>query len=370
MSLLAFIQPVAYVLLQLWMHFDWLALKKGTESLTTNPNPQVQLSVVIPFRNERSNLEPLLKSLHLASSKVSFELEFIFVDDESDDDGAELLSNSKLQVRLLNNKGQGKKAALATGILAAKHPWILSLDADIIVPEAYFEQLSSLPELTETTSDLIILPVKPIGQRNFLSAFQQLEFLSLMGTTAAFASAQNPILCNGANLLFQKDLWLKQRKELHPDLASGDDVFLLQAIKKDGGKISIAQNIQLAVATPVSASWGDFLQQRIRWGSKAKYYSDPSLKAVSWLVFLSQLNFVALLIALPFSDFYFKINVLWIWSLYLAMSMLFLGDVSKWYQLKLRPYLLASAIFYPFYLIFTAFAALFRKAEWKGRVSK
>ncbi|MDP4588801.1 MAG: glycosyltransferase, partial [Flavobacteriales bacterium] len=101
MSLLAFILPVAYLLLLLWMHFEWLALKKGTESLTTNPNPQVQLSVVIPFRNERSNLEPLLKSLHLASSKVSFELEFIFVDDESDDYGAELLANSLFYILLV-----------------------------------------------------------------------------------------------------------------------------------------------------------------------------------------------------------------------------------------------------------------------------
>lgn len=370
MSLLAFILPLAYLLLLLWMYFKWTALKKETTVLQRSPHSKIKLSVLVPFRNEASNLERMVKRLKLAASKVSFELEFIFIDDESDDEGAALLSDANLELRLLSNKGQGKKAALETGILAAKHPWILSLDADIDVPEAYFEHLSSLPELAESSSHLIILPVKPIGERSFLSAFQQLEFLSLMGTTAAFASAQNPILCNGANLLFQKEVWLKYRHQLHLDVASGDDVFLLQAIKKDGGKISIAQDIQLAVATQVSASWGAFLQQRIRWGSKAKYYSDPSLKALSWLVFLSQLNFIALLIALPFSNFYFNINVLWLWSLYLAMSVLFLGDVSKWYQLKLGSYLLPSAIFYPFYLVFTAFAALFRKAEWKGRVSK
>ena len=363
------ILPLIYIALVFWMKnaFDRIEpALPGSEA----PKTPIKLGVVIPFRNEEEVLPTFLEHLQEAIKHGQLDVEFVFVDDHSSDSSSKVLQTSTLKKTILLNTGQGKKAALATGIKHLATEYILTLDADVHLQKNYFLALSSLLQEGGNKTDLFILPVRPVGDDSFRSAFQQLDFLSLMGTTAAFASKENPILCNGANLLFLRSSWLEAQSDLHPELASGDDVFLLQSIKKRKGNIRWVHNYDLAVDTEVCPTWKSFLQQRIRWGSKAKSYSDRSLQVLSWLVFLSQFFLVVMLLNALFAATHFQMLTLVTWGLYLISTHLFLSTVARWYLLNLRKHLLLSMLFYPFYLVFTAFASLFLPVSWKGRVSK
>lgn len=363
------ILPLVYIALVFWMRnvFDRV---EPTLPSSEVPKTPIQLGVVIPFRNEEQSLPAFLKHLQEALKHSQLSVELVFVDDHSSDLSSKVLQTSTLKKTTLLNTGQGKKAALATGIQHLATEYILTLDADVYLQKNYFLALSTLLQEGGNKTDLFILPVRPVGDNSFRSAFQQLDFLSLMGTTAAFASSENPILCNGANLLFLRSAWVKAQSDLHPELASGDDIFLLQSIKKSKGSIRWVHDYNLTVDTEVCPTWNSFLQQRIRWGSKAKAYSDLSLQLLSWLVFLSQLFLVVMLLNAPIASNRFQMLTLFTWGLYILSTHLFLSSVAGWYRLELRKHLLLSILFYPFYLVYTAFASLFLPVNWKGRVSK
>jgi len=96
----------------------------------TAPEPEV--SVVVPVCNERENVLPLAREIHAALAGRPYET--IFVDDGSTDGTAEAARAARaegLGVRLIRHAVRsGQSAAVATGVRAARAPWIATLDGD------------------------------------------------------------------------------------------------------------------------------------------------------------------------------------------------------------------------------------------------
>jgi dolichol-phosphate mannosyltransferase len=93
----------------------------------------VQLSVVIPVRNEAENILPLLAEIH-AALEGRGEFEVVYVDDGSSDATPATLAEAlkahpRLRV-LAHAESCGQSAALVTGIRAARGEWIATLDGD------------------------------------------------------------------------------------------------------------------------------------------------------------------------------------------------------------------------------------------------
>ncbi|MFP6655628.1 MAG: glycosyltransferase [Myxococcota bacterium] len=93
------------------------------------------LSVIVPFRDEAPSLPELYAELVETIERFPFESELIFVDDESRDDGAEIVRDwvrRDVRVRLLSlSPHAGQSAALAAGFRAARGELIATLDADL-----------------------------------------------------------------------------------------------------------------------------------------------------------------------------------------------------------------------------------------------
>ncbi len=93
------------------------------------------LSVVIPFRDEALSLETLYEELDAALPREAFDAEFIFVDDASEDDGAERVRGLAIRdarVRLITiTPHVGQSGALEAGFRAAHAPNVAMLDADL-----------------------------------------------------------------------------------------------------------------------------------------------------------------------------------------------------------------------------------------------
>jgi dolichol-phosphate mannosyltransferase len=92
----------------------------------------VDFSVVVPVCNEAENVEPLAREIHAALSSRSYEM--IFVDDGSTDDTAAILDKLKAALpalRVLRHSFRsGQSAAVASGVRAARAPWVATLDGD------------------------------------------------------------------------------------------------------------------------------------------------------------------------------------------------------------------------------------------------
>ncbi|MCB0436532.1 MAG: glycosyltransferase, partial [Mangrovimonas sp.] len=102
-----------------------------------------RFTILIPFRNEAKNLPRLLKSLHsLNYSSAHFEV--LLIDDDSEDNSVEIIEEfqkkSTLKLTILKNERRTqspKKDAITHGVRHAKNNWILTTDADCIVPEKW-----------------------------------------------------------------------------------------------------------------------------------------------------------------------------------------------------------------------------------------
>jgi dolichol-phosphate mannosyltransferase len=93
----------------------------------------MDLSIVIPARNEAENAAPLIGEIRAALSG-SLDYEIVWVDDGSDDATASeitRLAAGRDDLRLVRHaRSYGQSAAIRTGIEAARATWIATLDGD------------------------------------------------------------------------------------------------------------------------------------------------------------------------------------------------------------------------------------------------
>ena len=92
----------------------------------------VDFSVVVPVCNEAENVEPLAREIDAALNSRSYEM--IFIDDGSTDETAAILKKLKSSLpalRVLSHSFRsGQSAAVASGVRAARAPWVATLDGD------------------------------------------------------------------------------------------------------------------------------------------------------------------------------------------------------------------------------------------------
>src|SRR5699024_8598706 len=106
-------------------------------------------------------------------------------------------------------------------------------------------------------------------------------------------------MCNGANLAYEKRAFLGVGGYQGIDcIASGDDMLLMYKMYKAfPNGIGFIKHPQAIVRTLPAEGLQDFLQQRIRWASKADKYEDKRITAVLAFVYLWNVSLLLLFIA-------------------------------------------------------------------------
>jgi len=101
--------------------------------------PEIDISVVVPFYNAGRYIERCIKGL-LAQSYPSTRYEIIMIDNNSTDGSAELVRKYS-PIRLLVEPKQGSYAARNRGAAAAKRAIIAFTDADCVPAADWLERI-------------------------------------------------------------------------------------------------------------------------------------------------------------------------------------------------------------------------------------
>jgi dolichol-phosphate mannosyltransferase len=93
----------------------------------------LDLSIVIPVRNEAANIAPLVAEIRAALDGIAA-YEIVYVDDGSSDGTVAEIEQAQrgfAGLRLARHRARaGQSAAIRTGVRAARAPWIATLDGD------------------------------------------------------------------------------------------------------------------------------------------------------------------------------------------------------------------------------------------------
>lgn len=307
----------------------WLILRGRRADIPSAAGPLPRVTVVVAARNEEKTIETLLESLSYQDYPPDL-LEITIVNDNSTDRTPIVVSEfierrrqvSDIRMRLIYNPFSGKKRAIRYGIEKASGELIVTTDADCTVGPGWVSAHAgvyasggedahagayepkgenSLPEAIKPlgenvrpvgyespgesahaaaaatgSADMIMGEVYQGPPRGFASLFGMFEFSALQAISEAAVVAGRPVMCSAANMSFRKDVYLRHAGDLRDDLPSGDDIFLLHAVRRAGGMIRYAGSNAAAVETAGAVTAAALLRQRARWASKTFYYSDTA----------------------------------------------------------------------------------------------
>ena len=184
-------------------------------------------------------------------------------------------------IKGVNDDNLGKKHALSKLIHAATSEYIWLHDDDIVLPPACKKAV------VLEGDHLIILPLKMeslSSNPSLLERLQIAEYAAIQELTMRTAKRNQAIMCSGANLIVRREVWLACEPELHPEIPSGDDMFLLEAAKRRGYRITVIDEPEYTAIVRPLTSWRAFLRQRMRWAGKAPHYTDRDIRRYGAIV--------------------------------------------------------------------------------------
>jgi cellulose synthase/poly-beta-1,6-N-acetylglucosamine synthase-like glycosyltransferase len=358
---------VFYLFLIASFTFSWYRKTKPVKS-----SRQYPVSIIIAARNEEKRITDLLNDLLIQDYPDDL-IEIIVVSDRSKDNTCRVIDDfiqrtksSKIIFLKTEDLGiSGKKAALNSGISQAKGEIIITTDADCRLETGWISSLIST--FNDDNIRMVFGPVTYFESKGFLNDFQSLEFAGLVASGAGAALAGQPFLCNGANLAYRKEAFIKvDGFSGNEKYISGDDVFLMHKMKKEFGRRSVifCRDERSVVKTYAAEGFGEFIKQRIRWASKSKGYKDPLSIFTAMIVFSYSLIVLSSFIAGVFNAWFFlPAGGLLIIKMIADLPLMW-GITGFFGQKKLMKWYPVFQVVYPLYITWAGVLSFFRRKAW------
>lgn len=329
-------------------------------------NPQTSFTIIVPFRNEEESLPKLLNSF----SKLNYPadlFEVILVDDNSKEKFQ--VSHFTFHISQINNirvSNSPKKDAITTAMQRVKTNWVITTDADCIVPQNWLLTFDNYVQ--ENKVSMLAGAVTYDCENSFLHHFQQLDLTSLQGATIGSFGLNKGFMCNGANFAYTKSLFENLNGFAGNDkIASGDDVFLLQkAIEQFSNEVHYLKAQEAIVTTKPTENWKALFYQRVRWAAKTSSYKSNYGKFLGLIVFFGNLSFVIAFFFVLFQILDYPFFVLFAFLKFMTDFVL-LSKTNQFLKNTRIKSLLLSSLFYPFFSTTVALYSLFGSYEWKDR---
>lgn len=342
------------------------------ETVRENIVPDAFISIVVSARNESATIEEFLNQI-IKQNFPKHYFELILIDDASEDDtyhkAFTRLQYSYITYQLIKQDiHKGKKQNITEAIQKAKGSIIITTDADVIYRNPHW-LLTIANYFKSYSPNMLIMPIDFETQSGFLAKLQITENMALTAITAGYCGLQKPFMCNGANLAFKKsayDLVSGYRSHIH--LSSGEDIFLMEEIKRVAPTtIHYGLIRELIVKTKALDTIPNLFKQRVRWASKTKYNSNSLNLFAGFIILSANLLFLALFVAIlkksviiPYLSIFVLAKFVFDFLL-LFLASNFLGRTKQiWW-------LIPFECIYWLYALVVGISSLFLKPTWKGK---
>ena len=363
---------LAYTVLLIYYRQSWLSLPDFKPA--ANVVPITKISIIIPARNEEENIAACIDSI-IKQNYPTHLFEVLVVDDHSADNTAKIVLNyQQKNVTLIsledfiapNEINSYKKKAIEIAIQFSTGELIVATDADCIAPNNWLPTLAAFYQ--KSKPKFIVMPVAINCSNRFIEIFQALDFMTLQGITGASVYKKFHSMCNGANLAYTKKAFQEVEGFKGIDkIASGDDMLLLHKIYTrypDG--IAYLKSTATIIQTQPVHSVGQFINQRIRWASKADQYDDKRIFAVLLLVYFFNIWILALGVGAFFLPIALQLFILLIAKT--IVELLFLFPVANFFnQIKLLWWFPIAQPFHVLYTVIAGWLGKFGSYQWKER---
>ncbi|WP_160714496.1 glycosyltransferase [Chitinophaga solisilvae] len=365
---------LGYGVLMLWYSLGWKKLPVFPAAIHSGGSTKV--TVIIPARNEAGNLPALLKALQAQTYPADM-LEVIVIDDFSTDDtAAVVIASGAANIHLLQLKdhlsaterlNSYKKKAIEIAVAQATGQLIVTTDADCVMGPRWIEVMVQFYE--KRRPKFIAAPVSFYKEHNFFRKLQSLDFMTMQGITGAAAWLRAGAMCNGANLAYEREAFYEVGGFSGIDnIASGDDMLLMYKIYSAyPDRVMYLKNEEVIVRTLPVDTLKDFMNQRIRWSSKADKYDD---KRITWVLLLVYLFNVGMLItgiiALVHPAWWPAFLILLLFKV--TLELYFLIPVARFFhKTELLLWFIPGQLFHIPYIVIAGWLGKFGSYQWKGR---
>lgn len=354
----------------------WSALAESDAAAALVASGPLSISVIVPARDEARSIEACVRSV--LAQKCSAPVEIIVVDDHSGDGTADIVEAigepavrvvRMSEVPLRSGEVAYKKRAIETGVEQSRGDVIVTTDADCRHHAGWLESIAGAFAADEV--DMVSGPVLFDYDKSIFQRFQALDFLGMIGITAASLQLGMFNLANGANLAFRKSVFLEVNGYSGIDSkASGDDMLLIYKFAmRQPSRIRFLKSPDAVVYTPPATTLDEFIQQRLRWTSKSFSYQDGRITWILAFVYLVNLLYLALPIAwLVSGDPIFALVLgVQVFTLFRA-DYLFLRKIAAYFdRSELLGAFLPSQFLHIVYILVIGLLGNIVPYQWKGR---
>jgi cellulose synthase/poly-beta-1,6-N-acetylglucosamine synthase-like glycosyltransferase len=321
------------------------------------------VSVIVPLRNEAENVSGLVQSL--LAQKYLKSVEFIFLDDNSEDDTLELLrlavsGSTTMQIM----KGAplppgwiGKVWALHQLMAASTGDIIVSIDADVrITPDAISRSItlmksSGLDFLSPYPRQI----AKTLGERLIQPLLQWSWMTTLQLRIAERGSFSSMAVANGQFFLVHRDALIASGGYEGVKSAVLDDLFLARALVKSGSHGVVVNGAEIAQCR-MYTTWSEI---KAGYGKSLRYAFGSTFGSLCAIFFIFLTGILPLVFILTSS--------VWGWLAFaLIVSTRILSAIRSRTQI-------IDSLFHPIsstLLIYLIIYSYLMRGEisWKGRV--
>jgi cellulose synthase/poly-beta-1,6-N-acetylglucosamine synthase-like glycosyltransferase len=194
----------------------------------------------------------------------------------------------------------------------------------------------------------------------------------MQGITAAVLHFKSGTMCNGANLAYKKSAFEQVGGfQGIDDIASGDDMLLMFKIEQAfPGQIAYLKNKDAIVLTSPMPDFRSFIEQRIRWASKATKFKDKRIFAVLLMVYFYNFHFILgtfLCLFYPVYGVYIFIALL----IKILVESLLVNTLTSFFNKRNeRKFFSILQLIHIPYIVVSGLLGQFGSYHWKGRKVK
>ena len=359
-----------YYLFYLCVFYKGLG-KKYTAAMNAHPF----VSVIVAARNEENSIPQLLTSL-MNQDYPEEKFEIIVADDGSLDATARIVQEFQKKCRnlILHEVKDSdvvvsrKKNALAQAVQRSKGEIILMTDADCVVS---YQWISGMVRYFGRGVGMVAgLSTPFIPDWRSATLFQKYEYLDTIGLFFAAAGALGTgraFSCSGQNLGFTREAF----EQVHgydtiQHHISGDDVLLMQLMRKEGYRIRFAFGQETQALTRSEVKLSKFLNQRTRWASNEKVQLSLNFGFYLYLTDVFLLN-IMLLGGLFFIPYY----AAGAWLVKMIGELIFLKKGIARFGLHKRSLMIFPlwAILQPLYILVVGVGGKLHLFSWNKKAS-